>query len=181
MKNLIVPSLAFVLFFPGYTLISALFPAFSGLTASWASQKRWDRLLAVLLAAAIIGTIGTIAYVVQTPRASEKFTEFYILGPGGKAVDYPRETSPGITSQVIAGIVNREQATITYRIEVNIDGQKPAQIGPLTLKPDEKWEQPVSFNATKPGLAQKVEFRLFRGEETEPYRLLHLWLDVNER
>ena len=252
----IVLSLAFVLFFPGYTLIAALFPAkgrldgiervalsfglslavvpliglvlnftpwgirfepilfsllgfilamsaaalyrrakllpeelftvdfgsaFFHLTATWKRQGRWDKLLTILLTGAIIGTIGTVAYVIQTPRASEKFTEFYILGPGGKAVDYPRETILGMSSQVIAGIVNREQETATYRMEIDIAGQNVTHIGSMALKPDEKWEQPVSFNATKTGLNQKVEFRLYRGEDIEPYRLLHLWLDVTER
>ena len=252
----IILSLAFVLFFPGYTLIAALFPAkgrldgiervalsfglslavvpliglvlnftpwgirfepilfsllgfilamsavalsrrakllpeecfavdFGGtssrLTSSWAKQGRWDRLLTVLLTVAIIGTIGTVAYAIETPRAAEKFTEFYILGPGGKAVDYPREAILGMSSHVIAGIINREQETTTYQVEIAIDGQKVEQIGPLTLKPDEKWEQPVSFNATNLGLNQKVNFRLYRGKESVPYRSLHLWLDVKER
>ncbi|MDO8716289.1 MAG: DUF1616 domain-containing protein [Dehalococcoidales bacterium] len=252
----IILSLAFVLFFPGYTLIAALFPAkgrldgiervalsfglslavvpliglvlnftpwgirfepilfsllgfilamsavalyrrakllseecfavdFGGtssrLTSSWAKQGRWDRLLTVLLTVAIIGTIGTVAYAVQTPRASEKFTEFYILGPGGKAVDYPREAILGMSSHVIAGIINREQETTTYQVEIAIDGEKVEQIGPLTLIPDEKWEQPVSFNATNLGLNRKVEFRLYRGGASDPYRSLHLWLDVKER
>ena len=252
----IVLSLAFVLFFPGYTLIAALFPAkgrldgiervalsfglslavvpliglvlnftpwgirfepilfsllgfilvmaavalyrrakllpeecfvvdfggaFSRMTANWQGQGRWDRLLTVLLTVAIIGTIGTVAYVIQTPRASEKFTEFYILGPGGKAVNYPREVILGVSSQVITGIVNREQEITTYRMEIDIAGQNVTQIGPLTLQPDEKWEQTVSFNATEPGLDQKVEFRLYRSGEIEPYRSLHLWLNVKER
>lgn len=155
--------------------------AFSRMTANWASLRRWDRLLTILLVVTGIGTIGTVAYAIQTPRAAETFTEFYILGSGGKAVDYPREVILGVSSQVIAGIVNREQETTTYRIEIDMDGQNAGQIGPLPLKHEEKWEQAVSFNATKLGLNQKVEFRLYRGEESEPYRSLHLWLDVKER
>ena len=169
----IVFSLSFVLFFPGYTLIAALFPSkgrldgiervalsfglslavvpliglvlnftpwgirfepilfsllgfilamsavalyrrakllpeelfavdfvisLSRLTTNWKRQGRWDKLLIVLLTVAVIGTIGTVAYAIETPRASEKFTEFYILGPGGKAQDYPREIILGMNS-----------------------------------------------------------------------------------
>ena len=151
------------------------------MTTNWKGQGRWDKLLIALLVVTSIGTIGTMAYAVQTPRASEKFTEFYILGPEGKAVNYPREVILGTSSQIIAGIVNREQETITYHIDIDIDGQNAGQIGPLSLKHEEKWERAVSFNATKLGLNQKVEFRLYRGEASEPYRTLHLWLDVKER
>jgi uncharacterized membrane protein len=155
--------------------------AFSQLATSWTSQGLLGKLLTMLLAVAIIGTIGTVVYATQTPRIAERFTEFYILGPEGKAENYPREVILGESSQVIVGIVNREQKNTTYRLEISIDGQSVEQMGSITLTKDEKWEQTVTFTAERLGLNQKVEFLLYRGDESNPYRTLHLWLDVNER
>lgn len=153
----------------------------SRISPGWTQQGRLDRMLTVILIIAIAGTIGTVVYAVGTPRASEKFTEFYILGPEGKAENYPREVILGMTADVIVGIINHEGETTAYRVRVYIDGQEIEQLGPVALKPEEKWEQPVSFNATRIGVNQKVEFQLYRDELTEPYRSLHLWLDVKER
>jgi uncharacterized membrane protein len=43
-------------------------------------RSLWDGLLTVLLVLAVAGAIGTLAYVITTPKVGEKFTEFYILG-----------------------------------------------------------------------------------------------------
>jgi len=53
--------------------------------SSWASQSKLDKVLTVVLICAILASIGTLIYVISTPRVGEKFTEFYILGEVGKA------------------------------------------------------------------------------------------------
>ena len=251
----IIFSLAFILFFPGYTLISALFPAkgrldgierlalsfglslavvpliglilnftpwgirfvpillsllafilimsavafyrrskllpeerftvnfaapLASFATDWAGKKIWDRVLVVILLAAIAATIGTVVYAVGTPRASEKFTEFYILGPGGKATDYPRQMIAGTSAGVIAGVVNHEGENVTYRLEIDMNGQSVGKIGNITLANEGKWEKPVSFLAAVTGANQSVEFHLFRDANATAYRSLHLWLDVRE-
>ena len=69
---------------------------------------------------------------------------------------------------------------MSYRIEIWIDDDKSEEIGPISLASDDKWQENVTFLATKAGQDQKVEFILYRGGETEPYLDLHLWLDVEE-
>jgi uncharacterized membrane protein len=213
-------SLIFILFFPGYTLVAALFPkkgALDGmerialsfglsialvpliglalnytpwgiqppplpnlslLSRSWGSQGRWDKLLTTLLVIAILGAIGALVYTIATPKVGERFTEFYILGPGGKAQDYPRELMVSEEATVIVGIANQEQEPTVYRVEVNIDAERVAEVGTVTLDHEEVWEQELSFAPARDGPNQKVEFRLYRGEESEPYHTLHLWVDV---
>ena len=48
------------------------------------------------------------------------------------------------------------------------------------LGPGEKWEDKISFTPTKTGDDQKVEFFLYRNEETSPYldKPLRLWVSV---
>ncbi len=152
----------------------------SSLSRFWVSQARWDRVLAILLVVAIAGAIGTLGYVIATPKVGERFTEFYILGLEGKAENYPQELALGQEGRVILGIVNQEHETTEYQVEITIDGEKVGEAGPFTLNHEEKWEQEVVFAPTKAGASQKVEFLLYKGASAEPIQRLHLWIDVKE-
>ena len=148
------------------------------LSGFWGRQNRWDRVLLGLLVVAIIGAIGMLVYVAQTPKVEERFTEFYILGPEGKAENYPRLLVLGEKAKVTIGIVNREQEVTEYSIKILIEGQEVEEVGALTLAHEEKWEQEVSFAPTKVGEKQKVEFQLYKGDENIPSHILDLWIDV---
>ena len=139
-----------------------------------------NRILSIIFIAAILGAVGTLSYVIATPKAGEKFTEFQVLGLEGKATDYPRELKVGEEGRVIVGIINREHETVSYRMEVRIDGVKHKELGALVLEHDERWEEIVSFSADRAGDSQKVEFLLYKNGENEPYLKLHLWVNVTE-
>jgi uncharacterized membrane protein len=154
---------------------------------SWQGQSMPDKMLSVVLAVAIAGAIGTLGYVVATPKVGEKFTEFYILGPEGKAEHYPEELKVGEEGRVIVGIVNHEREGVSYKIEIWIDGEKAKlridgedrdEIR-VELEHEVGWEREVSFVPQKAG-RQKVEFVLYK--DGEPYfeEPLHLWIDVEE-
>jgi len=152
----------------------------SRLTLGWRNQGRWDRLFSILLVFAIFAALGTVVYVIQSPGVGERFTEFYILGIEGKAEGYPQEIILGDKGEVIVGIVNREHEPTVYTVEISIDGENIVEVGPVSLDHEGKWEQKVSFNPSRAGPNQKVEFLLYRGESTDPYQGLHLWVDVKE-
>jgi uncharacterized membrane protein len=155
---------------------------------SWRGQSMPDKVLSVVLMVAIAGAIGTLGYVIATPRVGEKFTEFYILGPDGKAENYPTELKVGEEGRVIVGIVNHEQERTSYTVEVWIDGEKAKlRIGGedrdeivVEIENEEKWEQEVGFVPQKAGEKQKVEFVLYK--EGKPYfeEPPYLWIDVEE-
>jgi uncharacterized membrane protein len=48
------------------------------------------------------------------------------------------------------------------------------------LQHEEKWEQSVEFVPTIAGENQKVEFLLFKGDGAEPYRELHLFINIED-
>ena len=147
--------------------------------APWRGQGSIDKILSVILIVAILGAIGTLSYVIAAPKVSERFTEFYILGPEGKTEGYPKELVVGEEAKVIVGIVNREHKTVSYRVEVRIDGVRNNEVGLLVLEHDEKWEEVVSFTPERVGDNQKVEFVLYKKGEGEPYlEPLHLWINV---
>jgi len=145
---------------------------------SWAGQRRWDRALSVLLVLAIVGAMVTLGYVVAQPKVGERFTEFYILGPEGKAEGYPEELVLGNSARVVLGIVNREHEITTYWVGIIIDGEMTDELVHIILNHEERWEDEVGFAPTRAGPDQKVEFLLYREGDSEPYLGLHLWIDV---
>ena len=150
--------------------------------APWRVQSLADKLLSIVLIAAILGATGTLGYVVANPKVGEKFPEFYILGLEGKAIDYPNELNVGQEGRVLAGIINREHETMSYWLEVRIDGVRDDMTGPIELEHNEKWEETVSFTINRAGDTQKVEFLLYKNGEVEPcLKPLSLWVNVKEQ
>ena len=156
--------------------------------------------LSITLGVVLVCAIGALVYIIAMPKVGEKLTEFYVLGPWGKAENYPSEVVLGEEAKVIVGIVNRERQVTAYRLEVVISGIKNNEVGTVTLENGEKWEEIVSFTPDKAGDNQKVEFLLYRlyyiehidyidrlyrvyrhvyvpGWD-EVYQRLHLWVDV---
>jgi uncharacterized membrane protein len=157
-------------------------------------------------------------HIIVTPE--QKFTEFYIMGPEGKAKDYPTSVRAGNRSTVIVGVVNHESLPVNYtmRISLNntsigvasmdvastkvtsmknssrnnssIDNEPPednSQVNytmpniNLTLQNNETWERSVTYVLNNTGNHQKLEFLLYKeGNFTEPYRDLHLWVNVTK-
>lgn len=137
-----------------------------------------NKVFTIILALALVGTIAAIGYAIAQPAAGERFTDFYILGLGGKADQYPTELILGEEGRVVLGVVNHEQKAMSYRAEININGEKVAEIGPIILNDGEKWEQEVSFVPAGVGPNQKVEFLLYEAEGINVYRALLLWINV---
>ena len=162
----------------------------------WKNYNAIDKGLTVALTASIVVAGGTLAYVVLTPRPSETFTEFYLLGPGANASRYPTNLTVNETGSVIIGIVNHEAATVDYKVRLDLVGVQivyNATAGfnetmevnrttwssfPVTLGDGQNWTQPYTFRINETGL-WKVEFLLFKdGEPSSAYRELHLYIRV---
>ena len=86
------------------------------------------------------------------------------------------------------GIVNHEGQNANHTVTVQIYGMQvliPFQggtiysIGPMTLKPEEKWEQEIGIEPQHPGSNQEVEILLYKDGGAEPYLNLDLWINVN--
>ncbi len=140
-------------------------------------QSFLDKGLSIVLIAAIIVSCATLTYVVVKPKAGEKFTEFYLLGPNGTASDYPTNLKVREEGNLIIGIVNQEYENITYRLEINFNGSLIHE-EQLFLIENEKWEIRFTFKAMKKGENQKLEFLLYKEQQIEAYRTLHLWISV---
>ena len=135
----------------------------------------WDKLLSVVLLIAMLGALG---YFLAIPKVGERFTEFYILGTGGKVADYPEELVVGQEEQFIVGILNHEHETVSYRVGIVVSGVKEVEVGPVVLEHEKKWEGGLSFVPVTVAENQKVEFLLYKQGQTGVYQSLHLWVDV---
>ncbi|KGK98096.1 hypothetical protein LI82_10185 [Methanococcoides methylutens] len=147
-------------------------------------ENKLDRILTILLVISILASVVTLAYVVVTPKEGEKFTEFYVLGPEGMADGYPTELRNGQSGNVIIGIVNHEYADTEYSIELVL-GNNSIPMGQelqhITLQHNQTWEKEVTFTPESVGDDMKLQFLLYKDNNmTEPYRDLHLWIDVGE-
>ena len=140
----------------------------------------WDKTLSIFLLIAILGAFGTVGYIIAVPKVGERFSEFYILGLEGKAVDYPTELRVGEEARVIVGIINNERKVVSYRVEVKVDDEKKNEVGPVVLEYDEQWEGEVGFVLEKVKDNQRVEFLLYKNDGSEAYLTLHLWVDVTQ-
>jgi len=144
------------------------------------SGSRLDKALSVLLVISILLSISALIYVIVTPRQGEKFTEFYILGPNGKAYDYPAAVRAGNESTVIVGVVNHEYAAVNYTLEATIHNSTLLKKN-ITLAHNQTWEEPANYVLRHPGDSQKLQYLLYKENNfTAPYRDLHLWVNVSE-
>jgi uncharacterized membrane protein len=144
---------------------------------SFKRESRTEKILSIILIISIILAISTTVYIIVKPKQGEKFTEFYILGPDGKASDYPTNLTNGDVGRVIIGVVNHEYATTNYKLLVKV-GNRTLKNDTFTLKNGEKKEIPFNFTAGNNG-QKKMQFLLYKlPDQGKAYRSLHLWLNI---
>ena len=145
-----------------------------------ADFTRLSQILTIVLAVIILGTIGYFSYVITVPQGQKPFTEFYILGSEGKAHNYPKQLKVGEEVSLTLGIINREQKTTSYQVEIKIAGATSNTLKPIVLEHDEKLEQLTSFTPETSGDNQTIDFLLYQEGQTTPCGTLRLWVDIEE-
>lgn len=142
------------------------------------SKLNFDKTLSIILVIILIIAVAATIYIIVFPQPNEKFTEFYILGPNGKAGDYPTNLTLGQSGNVTIGVINHENMNTTYQLTVKLN-QSILMNENITLANNEKKEIPFTFTASKTGNNQKLEFLLYKppGNSTV-YRSLDLLVNV---
>ena len=145
---------------------------------SFNTKFQRDKFNSVILVIFIVLIISMAAYVIFSPKNDEKYTEFYILGSGGNAYNYPTNLTVNQTGNVHVGIVNHEGSNVTYEMNVRLDNNTLSTQN-ITLQKNEQREIPYSFMVTNPGQNQKLEFLLYKlPNDKNVYRYLSLQIDV---
>ena len=129
--------------------------------------------LSILLGLAILGTILIVVF----PHPGEPFTELYLLGPEGKASNYPTNLTVGQTGNVTVGVVNQENAKADYTLVVTL-ANKTINTTSFSLANNQTWQNSVSFTPTQRGMGQKMEFDLYKAGTPNVYRSVYLYLTV---
>ena len=126
---------------------------------------------------ALLLSVGLIVYA-ATPRQIERLTEFYVLGPGGKAKDYPTRLVLGESGTVVLGITNREGSDTQYSISIKLDNETISRIDNIRLSNDESWKQNYTFTPTTVGNNTTLSFFLYMNDSVSPYKDLRLFVSV---
>ncbi len=163
-----------------------------------------DKLLTLILFAALVAALGITFYLTQVPPREEPFTELYLLGNDGIAEDYFYDMHVGRGEAVIMGITNREGTPVQYVVEVfaaketinNATNRSEivsmTRLGtvPVELANGQTYEQPYEVVINERG-PNRLEFLLFKANSVPPasvsgadrvkaaYRNVNLWIAVH--
>ena len=167
-------------------------------------SDRVDRLLSGILVLVILIAITTTIYVIASPKESEHFSEFFILGEKGMAADYPDQIIPAQNYPMFIGVGNHEYRNMSYTIETwesltefnnqtnstTVLAMDPLDRQSLVLSHNETRVIPYNLSVRNTSY-NRVEFLLFN--ETVPgpdvrgsdrinasYRDLYLRVDVKD-
>jgi uncharacterized membrane protein len=134
----------------------------------------------------LILTALAAAWIFLLPSPDQYLTEFYILGSDGLAESYPSQAAVGQPLQVTLGVINRQRTAQTYRVEVWVQDPQDldrrrlvAALDPFSLDPVRLRQAPFIWSMPWPGQDQQVDFLLFLGASSTPYRHLRLILSVD--
>lgn len=148
------------------------------------SSPQSTTLLSIILTVLILASVLSLSYIISTPNLDETFTEFYIKGKDGTLSGYPSFIEFGEDVVVIVGIVNHEYETVNYTLEIQLENKSmelPDDITHVRIAQNQTWEQMLIIEPSYTGKESELKFLLYKNENmTEPYRDLHLWINVSE-
>jgi uncharacterized membrane protein len=146
-----------------------------------------DRLnlaLIVVLMLCILASVSFLSCAVLVPQPGKAFTEFYLLGPDGKAGNYPVRLHLGDTAPVIVGIANHEHRDMAYDLVVLLnDSVNVTRLYEenVSVVKDQTWEKKIELKPDATGKNLKFEVLLYTdGNYTAPYRNLRLIVNVTQ-
>ncbi|CEG12566.1 conserved membrane hypothetical protein [groundwater metagenome] len=147
-----------------------------------------DKALFILLIVSVAFCIFTLIFVVSVPKEGEKFTEFYILNTDGNANWYPVNLTASENFTINVNIVCHEHPakSIIYKLKIKWNESDEILYERfILLRDNETFSENFTFTANIKNTTQdiakdnkKLEFLLYKDDNSEIYRKLHLWIDV---
>jgi len=147
-----------------------------------AKPGRLNKALVIFFTICILASVSFLSYAVLVPKPGVAFTEFYVLGPDGKAGNYPVKLYYGGSASVIAGVVNHEHRDMAYGLVImlndSVNSTRLYQEN-VSVAAGLTWEKKIDLKPDLTGTGLKIELLLYAdGNYTTPYRDLRLFADV---
>lgn len=143
-------------------------------------RGKTELILIGILIFSIAMVFGMIFFITATHKVGERYTEFYILGPEGKAENYPPILKYQNPVTIPVGVINHEYAPVNYTVQVALD-RRVLKDTWFELNNNKTWENNITFAPDMEGTNIKLEFWLFKEDNfTAPYRELYLWVNVTK-
>ncbi len=151
------------------------------ITRSWRVLPSKDRYSWLFLGFAIVISLVLAPILIDIGNRRTAFTEFFIdLRAFPEAIPWQETLTPGDQVNIPVTVISYEVWPENYYIQVLINNQLYQGANLDDLQPEQKVTVIVPFFADQSGL-YKVEFYLYKGESSDPYRSLHIWLDVSSK
>jgi uncharacterized membrane protein len=160
----------------------------AGLAASLAAFRYWAATPSNRPQAVVLLTIGIVVLVVTgvigyrssaPPASAGSFTELALLSRDGRLDGLQRGLQLGESTTVTVTVTSREREETAYRMEARLADGSPIVLAKKALPPGDSWSQDVTVTPTEVGERQQLQVLLYREQDVEPYRSVHLWLDVS--
>lgn len=142
-----------------------------------------DKILIGVLVLAI-GAAGVTA-VYAGSKNTQPYSEFYLLGTEGKAAGYQQKMAVGQLGQLTLVLTNHEALDVAYTIRIVqedgyalINGNEQDEIS-FVLPNGQKQRYTITFSFAAAGAGKKLEFDLYKGNDTEIYLRTYLRVDVS--
>jgi uncharacterized membrane protein len=81
-------------------------------------KGKLEKVIAAIVVIAVLSSVLALAYAIAVPKEGEHFTDFYVLGAGGSASNYPHNITANESATVFVGIANHEHHTVNYTLDV---------------------------------------------------------------
>jgi len=140
---------------------------------NWNKIATFDKILYCVLILVVIGAVVVSIHAYN--KNQEEFTEFYLLGPSGKAEDYPQNLDINQQGELTLIVANHENKDTNYTIKVIpedctvwINGVEQYELN-LSLANNQQLSYNVTFVFNKAGNGKKLEFDLYNGSGKTVY------------
>ena len=175
--RLVPISVALTLFVLGMTIIAVLRRRLAAPEQFYLPFSSLAFRANIAVAIVVATLLGGIIALAGALRPTERFTEFYLLGPAGRLEGFPSSLSPGERFTLIIGIGNHEGVDQQYELRIPFQ-DRPISFTSPVIPAGERWEAPFTLTAPSGAGRTRLPFYLYRLGDTEPYRSLHLFVTL---
>ena len=144
------------------------------------SRNGIEWLSTFLLIGAFLLAASSVALAIYGPGHSEKYTELYVTGPGGKIQDYPVFFPSNATRAVNVGIGNHEGMDKVYDLVVRFEGPFEYDLynEQIPVRDDQTVQRNITMKLVQPYESARITFSLYTDpDHLSPYRQCYLLLN----